>query len=209
MSIALPVPNRVGPHVLMGGFLQWKGPRVMLARSTQQLRGRLGHFRATNPVLDGMSAPVDELMTHGGANNERVDRPNAEIWKVSGYSTSAIETRISDETCRGALFNGGLLPLLPIEERLSLKMEVVPFARLTADATIGFVSGISVRDREFPRGSLTESKQMRGSPRRGEFGNWGVRNDRIITFHHSVDHTEWRSGKCHSLRRRPKCSILD
>ena len=80
MSIALREPKLDGAQVLTEGLRTWKGTHLMMDKSMQQLRGRVGHFRTTIPIWAELAAPVDELMTHGDGNNEWVAVTNAEIW---------------------------------------------------------------------------------------------------------------------------------
>ena len=71
---------------------------------------------------------------------------------------------MSDEANRNSLSRGSLLRVLPIEKRSSLRMEGRSFVRLTVDAALEIVSGISWRDREFPRAPISEDKQMCAIP---------------------------------------------
>ena len=84
MSIALPEPKLSGSHVLMGCMLLWKGTHMMLVNAAQKLRGRVKRFRTNNHVWAVLPDPVDELMTHGDANNEWISRPKPQYWEAFG-----------------------------------------------------------------------------------------------------------------------------
>ena len=50
MSITLPEARLAGSHVLIGSLHKWNVTHVLLIKSLQLLRGRMGHFRTTNPI---------------------------------------------------------------------------------------------------------------------------------------------------------------
>ena len=123
LSISLTQPKLRGAQVAMEEILLWKAAKIMVAKTTQQLRGRMAHFRTANAIWAILAAPVDQLMAHGDGNNDWITCPNVETWNAFRHSMSVIETCMSyKERCR-ALSTGSLLRLLPIAERAPLKME--------------------------------------------------------------------------------------
>ena len=97
MSIAFPDPKVEGAQVLMRGITRWESTKISPAKAMRQLRGCAGEIRTTNEAWETMDAPVDQLISHGDENNEGVTWPNVEIGNSRRHSTSAIETRTSDQ----------------------------------------------------------------------------------------------------------------
>ena len=115
----------------------------MMVESAQQLRGCMERFRTTNPVCTALSAPVDELLTYGGENNEWASRRNSDKWEAFWYSTSVTETCMANVSSWQAIFHGSLLRLFPHEQRLSLEMGAHACVWITVDDTLEFALGIS------------------------------------------------------------------
>ena len=73
-----------------------------------------------------------------------------------------IETCMQINSEWRSLFRGSLFRLLPSSQRLSLKMEGELFIRITADAALEWISGISRHGRECFRISTKEVVKLRG-----------------------------------------------
>ena len=164
MSITLPEAKIASAHVLMESILAWEDSHIMPIKSAQQLRGCMEHFCTANPIWKILSAPVDELLTFGDENNEWVSCPVIEIWQSFRCSMDVIETCMKVDTDWETLFHWSLLRLLPLAQRLSLKMEGQLFIWITVDATLDFISGISWRGREFFRISIVDLVRECGFP---------------------------------------------
>ena len=162
MPIKLPEAKIVSAQVLIEGISVWKGSHVMLIKSAQQLRGCMEHFCTTNPVWKILATPVGELLTYGDENNEWVSCPVSEVWQNFWRSMEVIETCMEVDSEWMSLFQGSLFRLLPLPQRLSLKMEGGLFIWATVDATLEWISAISWRDCECFRISTKEVVKLCG-----------------------------------------------
>ena len=162
MTITLPEAKIASAQTLIEGILQWKNSQVMLIKAAQQLRGCMEHFSTTNQIWKILSTPVDELLTYTDENNEWASCPHAEIWTSFWHSMSVLETCMEADQSWRALFHGSLFRLLPLHERLALKMEVQPFVWVTVDATLEYIGGVSWHGNECFRMSATECKRICG-----------------------------------------------
>ena len=132
-------------------------PRATELQTIQKLRGHMGHFRSSNSMWKMLIGHAGLLLQYTDGNpqwiNCQVNEARAEFWNSLQIGFTLMQSEQQWRQC----FRGSLIRLLPPEQRLSFHLYRISshrpsgnFVRLSADATLHLVGGISWGDREFP-----------------------------------------------------------
>ena len=119
---------------------------------------RYGRYAASRNILKSVmimwrifTAPVDALMCFGDELIDWAVCPS-KVARGGFWQPMEVAGRTWRGNLRGAAYlRGWVIRMIKHAGGLSLKLETYTFARITANATIGWISGASWRDRQFFR----------------------------------------------------------
>lgn len=111
LCISLPEAKIAGARVLSDqlGEREKNGTRALVVSTLHQIRGNIGHFRASNITWEFPTGPIDLLLRYTDEKATWANRPTPEVWDSFRSRLSLIFYTMQSESQRGSLSQGSLL----------------------------------------------------------------------------------------------------
>ena len=160
LTITLPHHQVANARVFIDELLAKNGSHFLTIIELLQLRGNLEHFSTTNGVWRLIKNATGKLLGHPDEQGSYVRCPNPTMWGFFWQSVDIVGVRRSREKAWGDLPQGDLDLLLCAAERLSFPSERGKSVRISVDAALHWMGGISWKDQEMFRLPTTVIQQL-------------------------------------------------
>ena len=163
LTISLPEAKIAGDRVLFEKLYETRGCRTLEVITSQQIRGHVEHFKASNALWKFLTGPIDLLLGYTDETAVWVNCHVPEVWVEFWDSVGIIFEQLTSDAQWRRMSRGNLIRLLTPEQRLSVHLNRISprfasdaFIWVSVDATLSTLGGLSWGGREFFRVPASE-----------------------------------------------------